>query len=117
MLVQQLPQHRDEDVDRVGRPSLRVAQQATFGRAHRRVERTVHLRTAVDQINGGFHCGSDGGTSRICTISLAVMRTRAAGAVVMLALVATTAATASCTSGGVFRQYEYEEELYISLDG
>ena len=38
LLVEQLAQHRDEDVDGVGRPSLRVAQEAAFGRAHRRVD-------------------------------------------------------------------------------
>jgi hypothetical protein len=33
-----------------------------------------------------------------------------------LLLAATVVATA-CSSGGLFRQYEYEEEIYLSLDG
>ena len=53
LLVQQLPQHRDEDVDGVGRLALGVAQQAAVGRAHRRVIRAVHLRAAVDEIDDG----------------------------------------------------------------
>jgi hypothetical protein len=63
---------------------------------------------------------------KICTISLALMRTRwslavAAGVqdvmkVVLSALLATLAAACS-GPGGLFRQYEYEEELYLSLDG
>src|SRR5438270_10077551 len=36
--------------------------------------------------------------------------------VVALTLVAGVAATCGC-GGGLFRQYEYEEEMYLSLDG
>src|SRR5262245_60361098 len=43
------------------------------------------------------------------------MRIRAGAAVAALALVG---AAVACTSRtGVFRQYEYEEEMYIALDG
>jgi hypothetical protein len=38
------------------------------------------------------------------------------GAVVVL-LAALAAATAACGGGEFFRQYEYEEEMYLSLDG
>jgi hypothetical protein len=38
-----------------------------------------------------------------------------AGAVLLAT--ALTALTAACGGGGLFRQYEYEEELYLSLDG
>jgi hypothetical protein len=44
------------------------------------------------------------------TISLAAMRIGAA-------LVLLAAAVASGRLGGLFRQYEYEEEMYLSLDG
>ena len=44
----------DEDVDRVGRRALRVAQQPAFRGADRRVVRAVHLRAAVDQIEHNF---------------------------------------------------------------
>lgn len=43
------------------------------------------------------------------------MRIRALVATAALAVVAMAAACTS--SGGVFRQYEYEEEIYLSLDG
>jgi hypothetical protein len=33
------------------------------------------------------------------------------------ALAMVTAITTACGSGGLFRQYEYEEEIYLSLDG
>jgi hypothetical protein len=33
------------------------------------------------------------------------------------ALALTTAIATACGSGGLFRQYEYEEEIYLSLDG
>src|SRR5206468_11460523 len=76
------------------------------GRADRRVIRTVHLRAAVDQIEDRF-AGHEIG--EIFTISLAVMRIVAA-----LALIATT--SVGC-GNGLFKQYEYEEDLYLSLDG
>jgi hypothetical protein len=54
MVVDQLPQHRDEDVHGVGRRAGRIAKHAAVGRTNRRVERAVHLRTAVDQIENRF---------------------------------------------------------------
>ena len=54
VLVEQLAEHRDEDVDGVGRRALRVAQQSAFRRADRRVIRAVHLRAAVDEIEHKF---------------------------------------------------------------
>ena len=44
MLLQQLAEHRDEDVDGVGRPALRIPERSAFGRTDGRVERPVHLR-------------------------------------------------------------------------
>ena len=38
VILEQLAQHRDEDVDRVGRKSLSVAQQRAFSGADRRVD-------------------------------------------------------------------------------
>jgi len=38
-----------------------------------------------------------------------------AAALVLVALAATS--TVSCAGGGLFRQYEYEEDIYLSLDG
>ncbi len=32
-------------------------------------------------------------------------------------LLATSVVATACSSGGLFRQYEYEEEIYLSLDG
>ena len=52
--LQQLAEHRHEDVDRVGRLALRVVQQRAIGRADRRVIRAVHLRAAVDEVEQGF---------------------------------------------------------------
>ena len=51
VLVEQLAQHRDEDVHGIGRLPLRVAEQTAVGGAHRRVIRAVHLRAAVDEID------------------------------------------------------------------
>jgi len=41
-----------------------------------------------------------------------MMRTLRAGVLAVAAL-----AAAGCSTGGVFRQYEYEEDLYLALDG
>src|SRR5262245_37948234 len=128
MLGQELAQHRDEDIDRVGRTSLRVSEEAAFGRAHGRVEGAIHLRAAVDQIE-----------HKVFTISLAVMRigrpvrrSHAARAVrtggsrrrtlrralrLGVPLVVLGMLSGSCSGAGLFRQYEYEEEMYLSLDG
>src|SRR5215475_4398309 len=35
----------------------------------------------------------------------------------VFAALALIAATTACGQGGLFRQYEYEEEIYLSLDG
>jgi hypothetical protein len=56
VLVQQLAQHRDEDIDRVGGTALCVAEEAAFRGAHRRMKRAVHLRAAVDE-EQTFTCG------------------------------------------------------------
>src|ERR1035437_7140397 len=59
-------------------------------------------------------CG-EGISAEFCTISLAMMRIRARAMAMILLAIATTVA---CGSGpGLFRQYEYEEEAYLSLDG
>ncbi len=73
VFVQQLPQHRHENVDGVGWLSLGVAEKPAVHRAHRRVIRAVHLRAAVDEIEEwvGRHEAGE-----IFTISLAVMRFR-----------------------------------------
>lgn len=36
---------------------------------------------------------------------------------VVIALLATLVVAASCGGGGLFRQYEYEEDMYLALDG
>ena len=110
MLLQQLPQHRDEDVDRVGRNALRVAQQRAFGRADRRVVRAIHLRAAVDEIEEwlGGHQGGE-----IFTISLPCMRI---GAVISASSSARRPPRAAARRRAV-QQYQYEEEMYLSLDG
>ena len=107
VFLQQLAQHRHEDVDGVGGTASRVAEQRAFRGANRRVIRAVHLRAAVDEIEerGGEHQSGE-----IFTISLPMMRRVAA-------LALATAFATACGSGGLFRQYEYEEEIYLSLDG
>jgi hypothetical protein len=54
-------------------------------------------------------------SGKIFTISLAVMRIRALGAVCVLSIVVASVACGRAAS--FFRQYEYEEEMYVSLDG
>jgi hypothetical protein len=39
------------------------------------------------------------------------------GGALALATALATAILTACGSGGLFRQYEYEEEIYLSLDG
>ena len=65
VLVQQLAQHGHEDVHGVGRLSLRIAQQAAVGRAHRRVIGAVHLRAAVDEIDDRSGCHQSGDSTTI----------------------------------------------------
>jgi hypothetical protein len=49
---------------------------------------------------------------------LIVVRPRALGALLLAAgLVAAFMGASACGSGGFFRQYEYDEDLYLSLDG
>src|SRR5262245_4951919 len=105
MLFEELSEHRHENVDRVGRQPLRVAKQRALERTDRRMKRPVHLRAAIDEVQDGLGRHQRG---EIFTISLADMRI---GAVILMAAIAMT----SC--GGFKRQYEYEEELYVSLDG
>jgi hypothetical protein len=50
VLAEQLSEHRHEDVHGVGWPSLRIPEEPAFRGADGRVERAVHLRAAVDQI-------------------------------------------------------------------
>src|SRR5207249_921475 len=67
--------------------------------------RPVHLRAAVDQIQqgfGGHECG------KFLLYHWPLMR-------IFAALMLVAAATAAC--GGFLRQYEYEEDVYLSLDG
>jgi hypothetical protein len=47
----------------------------------------------------------------------AVFVVRAAVAMAVFTAVFTAIFTAACGGGGFFRQYEYEEEMYLSLDG
>src|SRR3954470_1797279 len=54
MLGEQLAEHRDENIDRIGWRALRVAQQSTVRGPYRRMVRAVHLRGAVDQIEHKF---------------------------------------------------------------
>src|SRR5437899_10080450 len=105
MFLQQLPQHRDEDVDGVGGNAHRIPKDRAFRGANRRVVRAVHLRTAVDEIEDwlGGHQGGE-----IFTISLGCMRIGAA----MALLAALTLSEAGCRGNELFRQYEYEEDVY-----
>jgi hypothetical protein len=45
------------------------------------------------------------------------MQIRAAAAAIALALAASAACGGTAAGGGLFTQYEYEEEVYLSLDG
>ena len=107
----ELPQHRHEDVDRVGRHAGGVAQHAAVRRADRRMERAIHLGAAVDEIKERL-----GGHVRpvedFCTISPAMMRIGRAAV-----LLAAVLAGGCAGGGGVFRQYEYQEDIYLALDG
>src|SRR5262249_8624370 len=104
------PQHRHEDVDGVGGNAHRVPQNRAFRGANRRVVGAIHLRAAVDEIQErlGGHQGGE-----IFTISLRCMRIGAALAL----LAALTISGARCRGSEFFRQYEYEEDVYLSLDG
>src|SRR5471030_2029065 len=42
---------------------------------------------------------------------------RFGAAISLAALVCAALASAACGNGGLFRQYEYEEDIYLSLDG
>ena len=55
------------------------------------------------------------GYGSFCTISPAMQRLCRAAALALVALAATFAV--GCASGGLFQQYEYEEDIYLSLDG
>src|SRR5580765_3919681 len=110
MLLQQLPQHRHENVDGVGRNAHRIAQNRSLGSANRRVVGAIHLRAAVDEIQEWLGGHQDG---EIFTISLGFMRIGAA----MALLAALALSEAACITGELFKQYEYEEDVYLSLDG
>src|SRR5262249_57815637 len=66
VFLQQLAQHRDEDVDGIGRLALRVPQERALGCPDRGVVRAIHLRAAVDQIQDA--AGGDGGESFVYNI-------------------------------------------------
>ena len=121
VLVEQLAEHRHEDVDGVGRASLGVAQDTAFGRTNRRVKRAIHLRAAVDEIDGGLQGGSSGeNVGKFVLYHSTVMRNRAgiASARLALAVLRRRAVAAACgRRRRLFRQYQYEEEVYLSLDG
>src|SRR6476646_1149065 len=123
MIVDQLAQHRDEDVDRVGRHARRIAEHAAVGRADGRVKRAVHLRTAVDQVKNWFgghqityeaseptkHAvlyASVATPDKFCTISPGMTRTWRSVAIVLAAAVALML-TGCGGASGLFRQYEY----------
>src|SRR5262249_9748861 len=112
VFLEQLPQHRDEDVDRVGRQPLRVAKEGAFVRADGRVKRPVHLRATVNEVDERLRAHRK---AEIFTISLARMPIRAAR--VLLPLVAALCAIGCAAAGSLFRQYEYEEDMYLALDG
>jgi hypothetical protein len=82
------------------------------------VKRTVHLRAAVDEIKNRLcgHCLRGYVRQAFCTISPGMRRTWRAAALVVAAVAAATL-TGCSGSTGLFRQYEYEEEIYLSLDG
>ena len=113
VLVEQLAQHRDEDVDGVGRPSLRVAQQPAFGGADRRVDTrgTSASCRRSDRARGlaAMRWGE------FLLYHLAVMRLRRALRDRTLRSVHRRCVwrRARHCSGST----EYEEEMYLSLDG
>ena len=118
LLGQQLAQHRHEAVDGVGRPAVGAGQPAD------RVVRAVHLRVAVDEeqdgagrrsVFMGVHSQTADRVYHWPSCSTSGLRARA-GLVAAL-LVAGCLAAAGCRGGGLFRQYEYDEDIYLSLDG
>ena len=54
LLLDQLPEHVHEDVDRIRGDAAGVAEQGALAGPDLRVIRAVHLRVAVDQVEGGF---------------------------------------------------------------
>src|SRR5262245_34842434 len=76
------------------------------------MEGAVHLRAAVNQVDdrSGRHQRAE-----IFTISLSRMRIGATMALLAVAVLAALSA-AACGSG-IFREYEYEEEMYLAVDG
>src|SRR6188472_152473 len=111
VILHQLPQHRDEDVDRMRAAAAGAGQTGT---AHR-VIRAVHLRAAVDQEEAcrcGHRASGAGKTNEYIIRGMSV-RVRAALLIVLIA----AGATAAC-GGRIFaKQYEYEEDLYLATDG
>ena len=96
MIGQQLAQHRDEAVDGVGRFAVRSRQPAN------RVIGAIHLVAAVDQEQAW-----DGAIS-LYYYSIV----RAAFALVLIS----TLLSLACANV-VARKYEYEEEVFLALDG
>ena len=120
----ELAQHRDEAVDGVGRPAVRAGQPAD------RVVGAIHLRVAVDEEQDRARCGrvvgvhgieaERGVAGDVGILSLAVMlngrtlrRWRAAG----VPRRGGRAAWRPAAGAGFLRQSEYDEDIYLSLDG
>src|SRR4029453_6609855 len=125
VILNQLPQHGDEDVDRVrGSPS----RSRETGSPHR-VIRAVHLRATCDEKNSLGHFGRgaqhaamvhertdqrrDGADIQYIIRGMSLF----ARAVLLTAVGVVAAGTVAWRGGILGRQYEYEEDLYLSLDG
>ena len=121
VVLNQLPQHGDEDVDGVRRPAAGTGQPAA---AHR-VIRAVHLRAAVDQKEALGH-------SEVVRPGQERAAQRREGADIQYIIRGMSLSCASrrarrpdrCArrirrlQGGIFgKQYQYEEDLYLALDG
>src|SRR6185503_21082802 len=100
------------------RRALRVAKESAVRGSHRRMICAVHLRAAVDQIEHKFllyHLE----VTRIlaCAFDRNAEPAAIARRILLCALGALCVLGAACAGGtSLFRQYEYEEEIYLSLD-
>ena len=125
MVGHELSQHRHEDVDGVGGLARRACQAAA---AHR-VVGAIHLRAAVDQKNarGRGHRSEMGGKSREKN---RVYHSKNVGGFLSIVAVRDAAAAPGAAAGRrrrlparlapaacLVRSYEYEEDIYLSLDG
>ena len=106
MIVDQLPQHRDEAVHGVGRLAVGTGQPAD------RVVRAIHLRAAVDQVQTRRRGHRAGKLQYI----IRVMRFRLRAALLAVLVAAATAAATAATVCSA-RSTEYEEDLTLRLDG